>query len=129
SLPENGPGAMDHQRPDVSVTALGDPQQPCLPAAGFLPWDEPQPCGELAAVLEAASVPDSRDQRRGRHRTDPLDLAYAPTHLVRSEEVFESPVVGRNASIKAHEFLSCIADELENQTVQTAVIAIDDLRE
>jgi hypothetical protein len=38
-----------------------------------LPRDQTQPGGLLATVLELGGVTDSRDERGGRHRSNPWD--------------------------------------------------------
>ena len=70
---ENGPRTMDHQGAQISVAAFADPEQPGLPAARPLPWNQSKPGGKLASVLETIPVTDRRYQRRCGDRSIALD--------------------------------------------------------
>ena len=67
-------GTVHEQRSQVTVTALTDPEQGRLTAAGVLPRHKTEPGGQLSAVLEAPHVGDGSHQGTGRDRTDAGDL-------------------------------------------------------
>ena len=67
-VPHDGAGAMDQQRAEIDIPALGDSAQPSGAATGILPGDQAQPRRKLTAVLEGMGIPDGGHQRCGGDR-------------------------------------------------------------
>ena len=68
---------MDQHGPQVGITSLAHAEQVLLAAAGMLARNEPQPCGQLAPVVEVLRVADRGDEGRCRERANPGHLLQA----------------------------------------------------
>lgn len=124
---KNGASTVDQQGAQISVTALADPEQPSLPAAGSLFGNKPQPRGELATIFEAGPVTDCRNQRGCRDRPDTFYLADALTHRVSAKEMSDPSVVGRDALIKFGEFLMHVEYQIPDHFTQARIHSFRDL--
>jgi hypothetical protein len=111
------------------LPAFADPKQTRLAATATLFGNEPKPCCKLPPVLEARPVSDSRNQRRCRYWTDPLDLTNELTHLFGSKEVSDAIIVGRNAVIQFIKFFTHIANQLQDHVSEVIVGPVRNLPE
>jgi hypothetical protein len=126
---ENGPRTMDHQGAQISVAAFTDPEQPGLPAARPLPWNQSKPGGRLASVLETIPVTDRRYQRRRGDRPNALDLANTLALLVGSKEVPDPLVIPGDALIELRQFLMHIAHQIPEHVAKAVGGAVNYLCE
>src|SRR3954451_15238505 len=85
-------GGPNHQQTAyIGVAGLRDAAQSVLAAARVLPWDQPQPCRQLAAVPESRWIGDGGDDRRGSNRTDAGDSGEVAAGFVRFVPGEDSP--------------------------------------
>ena len=74
---------MDQERAEHPVAPLRDPSQTGLAAARVLIGDQPQPGGQVPAVLEERNARKRGHQRHGRHRSDPRNAGKPLAHRMR----------------------------------------------
>src|ERR1700704_2298247 len=80
--PDHAACGDDQELAQIAIAGLGDGAQALLAAGRVLRWHEPDPGGELAAVLEAGRIAGRCEQRAGDDRTDLRDGGEAPAGLV-----------------------------------------------
>lgn len=68
-----------------------DAAQSVLATARILPWDQPQPCRQLATVPESRGMGDGGGHRRGRNRTEAGDRGEVAAGFVRFVPGEDSP--------------------------------------
>src|SRR5215210_3555497 len=101
-------GRPDHQQTaDIGVAGLRDAAQSFLAAARMLPWDQPQPCRQLAAVPERRWIGDRGGNRRGCDRTDAGDSGEVAAGFVRFVPGEDSPLQRVNTFVA---FVNLISD-------------------
>src|SRR3954449_5372140 len=77
-------GRTDYQQTaDIGVAGLRDAAQSVLAAARILPWDQPQPCRQLATVPKTRGIWDRGGDRRGCDRADARDGGEIAAGFVR----------------------------------------------
>ena len=84
----------------MHVATFGDPEQHAAVAAGVLPWDEAEPSGEMAAILELRPSADRGDERGGGLGTNPLDFSDALTGLRGPEDALDLVVEPGDAVVE-----------------------------
>ena len=108
-------GTVDHQRAQVTITALTDANQAGSSSAGSLFGYQAKPGRELATILEAGSVTNGCDQCRCRNRTDSFDLSEALAGLAVAEHLAYPAIVGCNSPIQFSQFLPQLHHERTDQ--------------
>src|SRR5882762_4207609 len=92
--------ALDEQVAKVRVAALADVPKARLAAGGVLARYEPDPGGELAAVLELPCIAYRRNDRKRGGGADASDLHEALRRLGQARLGFDLPVVAVDAFIE-----------------------------
>ena len=100
-------------------TAFGDTEEHGALTAGVLAWDEPDPGGEVAPVLELRAIADGADDGGGGLGPDTLDAGDPRAVLRRAEDardllveagdpaievpeqVMESPIASRASAVNS----------------------------
>ena len=68
---------MDQQRSQVTISALANPTQTVLSAAGVLVRDDPKPCRKITPAPELSAVPDAGNDGGCRNRANARNLLQA----------------------------------------------------
>ena len=103
--PEDRAGTMDEQRTEITIPALGHPEQRCFPARGMLTGYEAEPRGKLAPILERRRIAHSRYECRRGQGANAGQLGQPLTRLISLEHLRDLLVGGREALIEGLEFL------------------------
>src|SRR6516165_8774271 len=125
--PERGARPMDQQGAQVAIATFTDAEQAITAAAGPLLGYEPEPGGELAAILEALPITDCGHQRRRAQRANALDLAETLTNLTAAVEFADPPIIGRDAPVEVGQLLLQLANESPDQVAEAISTVPDDI--
>ena len=85
---------------EICVAALADPEQLRFAAGGELPWNQPEPGGEITTALKALRSPDRGDKRRCDERADPGDGRQSAGVFILFRESDKFGVEGRDPPIE-----------------------------
>src|SRR6267378_210611 len=102
--------ALHKEVSQVRITTLADVPKARLAAGGVLARYEPDPGGELAAVLELPCIAYRRNDRKRGGGADAADLHQALRRFAESSLGFDFPVVAADAFIEHTQLLEQIAD-------------------
>ena len=91
---------VDQLSAKVFVAALADPEQLRFAAGGELPWNQPEPGGEITTALKALRSPDRGDKRRCDERADPGDGRQSAGVFILFRESDKFGVEGRDPPIE-----------------------------
>ena len=98
--------AVNQQRTQSHVTALGNAAQPALATAGMLSWRQSQSSGKLSSITKQRRVPDTGHNRGCRNRTDAFNFHQPFGRLALPGQAADLALV-----------LQCLAVELEHALV------------
>lgn len=98
-------GAMDQQSSQMLVTAFADPHQDCSISAGMLAWDQPQPGGHVASVVEVPPVTDRGNDGRRSFWPNAAYPSDPRAGLARTEDLVDTSVERPNPLVELrHQF-------------------------
>src|SRR5215211_7090630 len=120
-------GRPDHQQTaDIGVAGLRDAAQSVLAATRILPWNQPQPCRQLAAVPESRGIGDRGGNRRGRNRTDAGDGGEVAAGFVRLVPGEDSPFQRINTFVAFVDLVSNLPESDAGQLWYFSVVEAGD---
>ena len=103
--PQHRAGTMDEEGAEVAIPALRHPEKGGLPPRRMLPGDEPQPGGELTAILKVGRIAHRGYQCGGGQGANPGQLRQPMTGLGGGEELLDVLISRGDALIQGLEFL------------------------
>ena len=103
---------MHQQGSRVLAAAFGDAEEHGALSAGVLAWDEPDPGGEVAPVLELGAIADGGDDGNAGLGPDPLDAGDPLAVLRRAEDALDLLVEAGDPAIEVPEQVVELADRL-----------------
>src|SRR5271165_3369490 len=107
---QRGARPVDQLLAQILVAALADPQQLRLAAGGELPRNQTEPCGEIAAVVEAFRVTDGGNERRCDDRAEAGDCRQSAGVFVLLCPLDELGVESRDPAIEFFPLRASVCD-------------------
>ncbi len=120
---------VNEQRPHIGIPPLADAQQRGFAPAGALLGDQPQPGGQLPAILELPGVADGRHQGAGRERADSRDRGQFATRGLLSMPSLDLRIQFIHLPIQSLKMRSQALQQLAQHPGQLILAVLQDFRQ